>query len=548
MHGLAASSVGARRSGFLRAVLATVVAASLVGCGTTGPSSSAVPTGSGAPASTEPTAPPEPTELILNMTHSLEAKGHFATSGPDTTAFWGSVFEPLARYVEGVGVVGVLAKSWEAINPTTWRFTLYEEATFADGTPVTAEDVAFTFDRMKNDPTSLVAGLILAIEEVVVVDAHTFDIKTDGPRADLVGPTIMGRGIMSKAYLERLGLEAADETPMGSGPYELVEWLPAERYVLELRDDYWGTEVNPDGCPACTAGKAADRVVYRFIQEPEVQVTALLNGEIDVTSNIPLQLVERVENSADHYVATSLAEQHAILILNPVTPPLQDIRVRQAIWHAIDTQSIIDGPLSGAAVKLDGPVGPTVIGYDPDLPKRAFDQDEARRLMTEAGYPDGFDVDLSCPNGSSFLPNEPAVCAAITDMLEQVGIRVNERLIEFATYNTENRENKYHMWFQAPTATGGDPTLFDSWLACESGRSSWCNEEWEDAYLSRQPAETNLEERIRILQEEVWPIMVEEVPAVPLWQAQLYRALANNVKVSYPTDATEIVPTTTEVE
>ena len=522
-----------RATGYRRVTAGFIVLVLVAACAA--PSSSSTPAG-GSPTpgggSAAPTdAPSEPTQLVIVMPSELSGRGPWQGAAPDHNAFNMNMYDPLVRGVIRNGearTIGVLAKSWSNPDPLTWRFELYEEATFSDGSPVTAEDVAYTYTRIKEDPTSLVTDQMEPITEIVAVDEHTVEMKTERPVATLL-INIQDRIIQKKAYLEDVGWEEADENPVGSGPYELVEWLPGERYVVELRDEYWGAEANPEAYPAVTAGTAPDRVIYRFISEAEAQVTSLLNAEADWIPSIPPHLVSRVEDGEGVHLATGQDTSHYFFIMNPITEAMEKVEVRQAIYHAIDVQALVDGPLQGAATALDGPLLPGSLSYVDDLQKYPYDPDKARELLAAAGYANGLTIDFPCPDG--FYTGEKEICDATSGMLADVGINAPVRMVEYATYNTENRDNQYEFFVARNGMTAGDPGLYDSWFLCTNDRISFCDEAFTDPYLE-QAGIVDVDDRVAVL-EEAWRALMANPPVVFLFRLDDAFGLSDRIEWEY---------------
>lgn len=466
------------------------------------------------------------TRLFVNLTSELGGYVPHQNSGEELYGFFRHVYDPLVNanlteYTPG------LACSWERPDPTTWRFHLCPQATFANGTPVTAADVLFSFDLLANDSTSLQIGSVRAITEVIAVDEHTVDFKTDEPDSMFLG-AIGDRSIQSQAHYAELGPEAATRTPMGSGPYRITEIRPGERYVLERRDDYWATDVLPDMHPTLASGTAPDQLIYRFIREPEAQVTALLNGELDVITDVPAQFLPRLQQAGAH-VGSNKNGQHIFFVMNPITEAMGDRRVRQAIVHAIDVGALIAGPLRGAAYQLTGPVDEDMSTYSSETPQQEFDPERARELLAEAGYSGGLTINMKCPTGQWLAEQE--VCQATQAMLADVGITANLRFVEWTTYSAQYRNAadpglEYEFFLTGARSPGGDAGFYDNWLEC-SGRTAYCNEAIAGGFATAR-ATLDDEERVGIYH-QVWADIMEDAPAVFLWLYRVNYATAPHV-------------------
>lgn len=483
------------------------------------------------------------TQIIINLTSEMDGFAPHQNTGPEMYAFFRHIYDPMVNANRSEYTPGI-ACSWERPDPTTWRFHMCPEARFSDGSPVTAEDVVFTFDLLANDETSLQIGSVEAVKSVTAVDEHTVDFTSEAPDAMFLG-ALGDRAIQSKAYYDRLGKEAAIKQPMGSGPYRVVEIRPGERYVLEKRDDYWARDVLPDMHPTYTKGTAPDLVIYRFIREPEAQVTALLNGELDVITDVPTQFLDRLEQGGAH-VGANKQVQHLFFAMNPITDAMSNRNVRLAIAHAIDVQALIDGPLRGAAYKLNGPIADDLPTYTDDLPKHDFDPEKARALLAEAGYPDGLDINMKCPTGEWLAEQE--ICQATQAMLADVGIRADLKFVEWTTYSSEYRkaaepERQYEFFLTGARPPGADPGFYDNWFEC-GGRTAYCNQAIADGFDEANAMMDDGERENRYHQ--IWAALMEDAPAVFLWQYKVNYATSAKV-TGDPLQDGPLLATTLEV-
>jgi peptide/nickel transport system substrate-binding protein len=288
------------------------------------------------------------------------------------------VMEPLVDYdFERKAVVPVLAESWENPDPMTWRFHLRRGVKFHDGSDFAPKDVVHSITRMKTDPISKQGGNFAAIEQIVAVDDSTVDLKSQEPFAPLLF-NLISRVMTSKAAYDQYGTDN-DRYLSGTGPYRFKEFIQGQRFVVTRNPDYWGEPAQ------------IDEVVFRAIPEGAARVTALMNNEVDFINNVPPELLDRVTGNARVVGVPSLG--NIFLGINPIEEPLKRVEVRRAIYHAIDRKALVDGVLKGEGYVLDGPVSPDFFGYDPNpRPTYGYDPDQARRLLAQAGYPNGFKI------------------------------------------------------------------------------------------------------------------------------------------------------------
>lgn len=381
-----------------------------------------------------------------------------ATNDFTTVALVRQVYDSLLSLGPNMEPLPGLATAWEAVDDRTWRFVLRDGVKFHDGSTMTAEDVAFSINRGKD--SGYYAGLFGKIEGAAVSGPLTVDVTSLEP--DPVLPTKMVRMfIMSKPWLEEHGLTAIPDlgasaeafsvnNANGTGPMMLVSSQRDVKTVFGAFPDYWQD-----------AKGNVETAEFVPISSGPTRIAALLSGEVDVVTDVPLQDVERVEASG---LAINTVPQLLWMQLemdgtrdvaldtwdkqgNPLTEnPFRKVEVRQAIAHAIDAQAIVDRILRGHARVLGESSIPQIGGYQPDLDEHwQTDPQKARDLLASAGYPDGFRTQLNCPNER--YVNSEDVCRAIATMLSRVGIEVSVKGMpwaEFAKMLVQGPNSSFH--------------------------------------------------------------------------------------------------------
>ena len=356
-------------------------------------------------------------------------------------SFTGNIYEPLVGRDKKLGLTPALATKWSATSPTVWRFELRKNVKFHDGAPFTADDVVFTFQRAAGDGSDM-KGYTSAIKEVRKVNDFTVDIETTSP-FPILPDVISLVWIMNKKWCEdnkaekpvdrRKGVEnAASFRANGTGPYRLKERQPSTRTVLVRNFTYWDkVEGN------------ADEVIFTPIGNDATRVAALLSGEIDVMEPVPLQDVERLKSNANlkvlqgpelRTIFLGMDQKRDELLFSSVKGknPFKDKRVRQAFYQSIDIETIKTRVMRGAATPTALMVAPGIKGFVPDLNKRPpYDVEAAKKLLAEAGYPNGFEVSMNCPNDR--YVNDGEICQAVAANLARAGIKIN---LQAETKNT----------------------------------------------------------------------------------------------------------------
>lgn len=400
-----------------------------------------------------------------------------ATNDFVTTAIFRQVYDSLTGLTLDMDIVPGIATDWEYLGDATWRFSLREGVSFHDGSTLTADDVVFSILRQKNSRfyTALFGGVV----DAVAVDDLTVDVISAAP--DPILPRKMARMfIMNKAWAEAndsvaipdLGAEGAEAFSIrnanGTGPMRLVSHDPAVETRFAVHEDFWGERPGN-----------VETASYLPIGSAPTRVAALLSGDIDLITDLPLQDIARLSSTPGFMVDE--APQLSLMQLeldgtrevaletfdkagNPLDAnPFKDVRVRLAMAHAIDAEQIVDRVMRGKARVAGTATTPGFGGYQPDLDVRwPTDLDRARELLAEAGYPDGFVTTLNCP--LERYVNSEEICRATAAMLARIGIevRVNGMVWpEFARMLVNGPDSSFHLigmgansWDAQDTFTG----------------------------------------------------------------------------------------------
>ena len=321
-----------------------------------------------------------------------------------------------------------LAESWTIGDDNlTWTFSLKKGVTFHDGSDFTAEDVAYTVEVCR---TSLLKNFTASIDRVEVVDPYTVKIITKAPTAVLL-ESLAALRILPKAYRTKLGETAFNQAPVGTGPYVFVEWVKEDHISMKANEQYWG------GSPKIK------KVTFRPISNAATRTAALLTGEVDIIEDVPVRDVDKLKNTEGLSVVDRPSERLIYLHVDSHRPqgpgiigldknPLADLRVRKALSLAINRDSIVKMIMNGNAYATNQMVLKGRRGYVEDMPAPKYDPEEAKKLLAEAGYPDGFKVYLDAPNGR--YPNDGQVAQALASQLTKAGIQIELRLHPKTTF------------------------------------------------------------------------------------------------------------------
>jgi peptide/nickel transport system substrate-binding protein len=307
---------------------------------------------------------------------------HYHNLGPNNAIgrhFFDRLVDTNATQQLGPG----LAVSWKAINDTTWEFKLRKGVEFHDGTPFTADDVLFTFERAPN----------------VEASPSSFALYTKGKTLKKID----------------------DHTTIGTGPYKFVEWVPGDRLVFEKNPAYWGKKAQ------------FDRVKFKPIKENPARVAALLAGDVDMIDLVPTADVARLKKNANVVLSQGVSNRVIYLHLDQFRDespfvketggknPLMDLRVRKALSKAINRPAIVERVMEGVALPAGQLLPEGFFGVSPKLKPEAYDPEGAKKLLADAGYPNGFGLTLHGPNDRYI--NDAKICQAIGQMLARIGIK-----------------------------------------------------------------------------------------------------------------------------
>jgi peptide/nickel transport system substrate-binding protein len=291
----------------------------------------------------------------------------------------------------------LLAAEWRLVDPTTWRFTLRSGSKFHDGTPLTAEDVVFSWNRAANPALrSQVPGNAPSIASMSVVDPNTVEVKTKAP-SPLLLRHVEQLAIVPKAYLERVGDEEFRAKPIGSGPFRFKEFRPEDRVVVT------GWMEHPFRKPTLT------EVTIRAIPDQTVRATGLRLKELDAALQLGFDSAEALQREGLEVVSRSTGVIGALMDSiggGGIEPgPMADKRVRQALSYAVNREELAKGLFRGFSQPAGYLIREGVFGYNPDVKPYTFDPAKAKQLLAEAGYPNGFKQDLEYWNFSANINN-----------------------------------------------------------------------------------------------------------------------------------------------
>jgi len=455
-----------------------------------------------------------------------------------------NVYEPLVGRNKDLSLAPALATAWKQTSPTVWRFELRKGVQFHDGTPFTADDVLFSFARTQVEGSDM-KSYTNDFKEVRKINDHTIEIETKTPfpiLPDVISQVFM----MSKKWCEannatgpvdrRKGIEnAASFRANGTGPFRLRERQPNVRTVFVRNGAYWGP----------IEGNVAE-VVFTPIGSAPTRVAALLSGEIDVMEPIPVQDIERVNNNPGTRAITGpelrtiflgMDQKRDELLYSSVKGknPFKDKRVRQAFYQAIDIEGIKKTVMRGASNPSALMVGPGINGFQPDAKRLPYDVEAAKKLMAEAGYPNGFEVSMNCPNDR--YVNDDRICQTVAANLSRINVKINLQAETKGTYFPKvlRRDTSFYMLGWTPTTYDAHNAL-NALMACVDDKGAgqfnlgaYCNPK-VDELTKKIQSETDVTKRNAMIK-EAFDLHSADIGHLPLHQQALAWGVSKKVKL-----------------
>ena len=367
----------------------------------------------------------------------------YSTNNSFTNAFMNNIYEGLVRFDEAIKIEPALAESWTSVSPTVWRFKLRQNVKFHGGEPMTADDVVFSWQRVQT-PGSISKLNLGNVKDVRKIDAFTVDIETKAA-FPLLPNELLNLPIMSKVWSETNNAKDASDLQQkkenyanrntnGTGPFMLKSREVDVKTVLVVNPAWWDKPKH----------NLTD-VVFTPIQSDATRTSALLSGALDATVNVPLQDVQRI-NSSGAFTVVQGPELRTIflgmdqhrdeLLYSDVQGknPFKDIRVRKALYQAIDVEAIKRSVMRGVSWPAGMVLAPQLNGAPKNNARiLPFNAEASKKLLAEAGYPNGFTVGMQCPNNRYVYDEQ--ICLAIISMMGRVGIKITPQFEPSAKWN-----------------------------------------------------------------------------------------------------------------
>lgn len=483
--------------------------------------------------------PEEEVKTTLNTTVHLAMDAdpvsldpHIQLSG-GMLAYSHVAFDPLVRWTRDMSIEGRLAEKWERLDPLTVRFWLRKGVTFHSGNPFTAKDVVWTFKRLQKSIDY--KGLFEPFESINIVDDHTIDIVTKRPYPlllnmatyifpmDSVFYTGTDENGQPKDAQVKSGPSFALNHESGTGPFVVTSREHGVKTVYERYADYWD-KASPGN---------VEKIVLTPIKNTATRVASLLSGDTDFIYPVSPQDFHQIENDEKTKLVTMGGTRIITLQMNQTRrPEFKDVRVRQAIVHAINNEGIVKNIMKGFATTAGQQSPKGYLGYKENLVPR-YDLEKAKALMKEAGYENGFECSMISPNNR--YVNDAKIAEAVANMLAKINIKVNLKTMPKAQYwdefDAKVADIQLIGWHADTEDSGNFTEYLTMCINTETGygqynSGTYCNARVDELTLAAQ-SETDTAKRTAMLQ-EIEQILYDEAAFVPLhWQNLAWASVKN---------------------
>lgn len=498
-----------------------------------------------------PAARPQTTFKVA-LQGGLNSLDPYTLNESVTLGLLANVMEGLIRRDKDLNIIPGLAERWEVLNPTRWRFYLRNGVTFHDGSPFTADDVIFSAIRARG-PGSQLRTRIPTDAKVEKVDDYTVDFVLASPNP-ILHYEWETWFIVSKAWSEANGATTAQAanapslSPFalkanGTGPFTVASHEPGMKTVFRPNPRWWGKPEHN-----------IDEVVFQTVHSDSTRVAALLSGEVDLIDPLPLQDIPRIRANADTAVLTAPELRTIFLNMDSMNDelaysnikgrnPFKDVRVRRAFYQAIDIETIKSKVMRGLATPTAIMISPLLFSGADKLKRWPYDVSAAKRLMAEAGYADGFELVMDCPNDR--YVNDEELCQAVSAMLGRIGVKVKLNALPKAQYFAKVSPPKYDSSFNL---LGWTPGSLDSWsvlanlVLCRDAKGNggtfnfggYCNPQIDDL-AKKILVELDTAKRDAMIG-EAFRLLHEDAGIIPLHQQALVWGVTRNVQIAQRAD------------
>ncbi|WP_432357152.1 glutathione ABC transporter substrate-binding protein [Sporosarcina sp. UB5] len=463
---------------------------------------------------------------ILSDASSLDPAG---SNDVPSSVVQANIYETLVKRDDDNSIVAGLAEEWKAVDDTTYEFKLRKGVKFHDGEPFTADVVKMNLDRIRDaEVASPRYFLFEMISDVIVVDEHTVQIKTEYPFAPLLAHlSHNGGGMVSPKSIEadyaamKSGKDAGSvigTNPVGTGYFKFDKWEPGAEIKLVKNEDYWGDKAH------------VDSVTFKVIPESPVRNADLEAGYVHIADPIQPNEVAGINAGDFARVNQKASSSLAYLGFNSEKEPFNDPKVRRAVSMLVNKDDISEGVYDGFGIPAKGPLAPGIFGYNEDAKPIEYNVEEAKKLLKEAGYENGFKSSIWTNDN----PQRQQIAVLMQEELKKVNIEVEIEVMEFGAYLEKTANGEHDMFILGWSNPTGDAdygmyALFHSSQHGSPGNRSFYTNPEVDKLLEEGRRESDPDERIKIYN-KVQEHLIEDAPMAYLIHTEYLTGVSNKIR------------------
>lgn len=458
------------------------------------------------------------TELVVAQGADAKSLDPHGTNDQPSSRVMRQIYETLVDQTEEMELIPGLAEEWSQIDDTTFEFKLKQGVMFHNGEEFKASDVKFTLLRALESPN--VGHIVEAIDpaKIVVVDDYTVQIGTKEPFAPLLAHLAhTGASILNEKAVTEAG-DDYGQNPVGTGPFKIESWTNGDNIVLVRNDEYHKDPAK------------LTKITFRAIPEDTNRAIELETGAVDIVYDVSPNDLARVEENPDLTLIRDLSLSTGYIGFNCAKEPFNNVKVRQAINMALDTEAIVNTVYKGLGSPADGPLTPQVWAANRELEQYGYDVEAAKALLAEAGYPEGFSTTI----WTNENPQRMQMAEIAQNQLAAIGINTEVKVMEWGAYLDGTANGEHDMFILGWVTVTGDPDyglfpLFHSSTFGDAGNRTFYSNPKVDELLEKGRFSTDPAER-EAAYKEVQQIVRDEAPWVFMIFNENASATGANVK------------------
>ncbi|KAB2328639.1 glutathione ABC transporter substrate-binding protein [Cytobacillus depressus] len=466
----------------------------------------------------ETTSKESGTLVIVRLSDAENLDHHFMNTINAASVTHGKVYEGLVGRDKNANIQPLLAESWNQVDDKTWEFKLRDDVKFHDGTPFNASAVKTNFDRLL-DPNVKAprAGVFKMVNEVKVINDYTVQFILNEPFAPLLSILASHEGgIISPITIEKFGKNIINE-PNGTGPFAFKSWTPGQEIVLVKNNQYFGEKAK------------VDEVIFKIVPEETTRISMIETGEAHIAEPLSVTMKETVDASTRMEVYRSEGFGTEYIGFNVEKKPFNDVRFRKAISHAVEMDAIIKGVFNNIGKKANSLLGSQVYGFHDGLEAYEYNLNEAKKLLAEAGYPNGFETTLLTMDAKERIN----LAEVLQSQLKGIGVDVKIQVMENGAFVEQRNRGDSQMFISSWRNATGDAdynqyNLFHSASKGSAGNTFFYGNEEVDRLIEAARKESNQEKRKQIYA-QVQELEMKDAVYIPVRVIENLAAISKNV-------------------